>query len=438
MRIFFSKWIFTFLCELKNSPRVLSNFDNGDTALLQPFDFMIHDLYWLFNEIGEQISDNNNGWLEEELEEEEEEEENEAMVNDEEDDAEIADADDVPITHVIQFGSKFHVEESSVSRDLLAGNSEVYAPGPMCYDLKSVHRGVKRLSKKMHNRYTTERKMAKKLRQDELRLSGQEFDITALDSAVKENRSKNSKMMRLITGLSREFIELKNQNKAEELSHAAMYTRGDEDVDTDAPRDIQPSKSHGSPQAAIRDERERVRREATRAGGPAGGLAAASMAQECSFTGFMKCGPTQFHRTEGAAGLIRWFEKTKNTFEISECAKGRKVKFSTATLHDRAFTWWISQVATLGREVANRRPWAKVKQMMTNEFCPTEEVQRLEDELRHLKLRDMNIAAYIERFTYRVSPSLSCSIGLILHNLYGLLVCYPVLHNGTNYLGVKS
>ncbi|GKF97382.1 reverse transcriptase domain-containing protein, partial [Tanacetum coccineum] len=36
--------------------------------------------------------------------------------------------------------------------------------------------------------------------------------------------------------------------------------------------------------------------------------------------------------------------------------------------------------------------------MMTDKFCPTEEVQRLEDELRHLNLRDMNIVAYTERF----------------------------------------
>nr|GEV33270.1 reverse transcriptase domain-containing protein [Tanacetum cinerariifolium] len=56
------------------------------------------------------------------------------------------------------------------------------------------------------------------------------------------------------------------------------------------------------------------------------------------------------------------------------------------------------RVVTLGREVANRRPWSKVKQMLTDEFCPTKKVQRLEDELRHLKLRDMNIAAYTERF----------------------------------------
>nr|GEX22909.1 hypothetical protein [Tanacetum cinerariifolium] len=146
-------------------------------------------------------------------------------------------------------------------------------------------------------------------------------------------------------------------------------------------------------EVAIKDERERVRMEATRARGPARGPTAAPMVRECSFFGFMKCGPTQFHRTEGAVRLVRWFEKMENTFEISECADGKKVKFSTATLHGRALTWWNSHVATLGREVANGRPWAEVKHMMTDEFCPTEKVQRLKDEQRHLKLRDMNIAA---------------------------------------------
>nr|GEX92642.1 hypothetical protein [Tanacetum cinerariifolium] len=40
----------------------------------------------------------------------------------------------------------------------------------------------------------------------------------------------------------------------------------------------------------------------------------------------------------------------------------------------------------------------RITQMMSDEFCPTEEVQRFDDELRHLKLRDMNIAAYTKRF----------------------------------------
>ncbi|GJX73636.1 putative reverse transcriptase domain-containing protein [Tanacetum coccineum] len=60
--------------------------------------------------------------------------------------------------------------------------------------------------------------------------------------------------------------------------------------------------------------------------------------------------------------------------------------------------WRALSVATLGLEVANGKPWTEVKKMMIDEFCPIEEVQRLEDELRHLKLRDTNIAAYTERF----------------------------------------
>nr|GEU92214.1 putative reverse transcriptase domain, ribonuclease H-like domain, aspartic peptidase domain protein [Tanacetum cinerariifolium] len=199
--------------------------------------------------------------------------------------AQIADADDVPIPLVIQFGGNFHIGESSAMRDLLAGNSKVYAPGLMWCDLESVYMGVKRLSKQIHARYKTEKKMARKFRQDELRMNGQEFDITALDSAVRETRSENSKMMKMIEGLSREFTELKIQNR-----------------------------------------------------------------------------------------------RAKD-----ECVEGNKVKFSTATFHGRALTWWNSQVATLGREVANGRPW-------------TEEVQRLEDELSNLKLRGMNIVAYTKRF----------------------------------------
>nr|GFB57841.1 hypothetical protein [Tanacetum cinerariifolium] len=233
--------------------------------------------------IGEQIPNNNNGWLEEEPEKEEED--NEEMEDDEVDDAEIADVDNIPIPPVIQFGN-FHVGESSASKDLLEGNSEVCAPGPMSGDLTSVHRGVKWLSKKMHDRYKTEKRMEKILKQEELRRNGQAFDITALDSAVRANRSESSKMMRLITDLSREFSELKSQNRrAEELSRweawvrrripnslrfqeepfihiasmpcaddpyvmvrdAARGTREDEDVDTVALRDTQPPESRGSP-----------------------------------------------------------------------------------------------------------------------------------------------------------------------------------------------
>ncbi|GJU84956.1 putative reverse transcriptase domain-containing protein [Tanacetum coccineum] len=112
-----------------------------------------------------------------------------------------------------------------------------------------------------------------------------------------------------------------------------------------------------------------------------------------------KCGPTQFHGKEGAIELCRWFEKMESTFGISECAERSKVKFAAATLQGRALTWWNTQVATLDLAEANGKSWDDMKKMMLEEFLvPEEEISRMEDELRNLRLRDHDIAAYTNRF----------------------------------------
>ncbi|GJV19734.1 putative reverse transcriptase domain-containing protein [Tanacetum coccineum] len=82
---------------------------------------------------------------------------------------------------------------------------------------------------------------------------------------------------------------------------------------------------------------------------------------------------------------------------INECAKRNKVKFAVATLQGRALSWWNTQVATLDLEVANEKSWDDLKRMMLEEFCPEEEISRMEDELKHLRLKDNDIDAY----TYR-------------------------------------
>ncbi|GKF65897.1 putative reverse transcriptase domain-containing protein, partial [Tanacetum coccineum] len=112
----------------------------------------------------------------------------------------------------------------------------------------------------------------------------------------------------------------------------------------------------------------------------------------------MKCNPTSFHGSEGAVELCRWFKKTESVFSINECAERNKVKFAAATLQGRALTWWNSQVATLGLEVVNAKSWNDMKIMMREEFCPPEEIQRMEVELWNLRVKDSNIAAYTQRF----------------------------------------
>ncbi|GJR89849.1 putative reverse transcriptase domain-containing protein [Tanacetum coccineum] len=134
----------------------------------------------------------------------------------------------------------------------------------------------------------------------------------------------------------------------------------------------------------------------TRGSGPARGQDATPAARECTFAGFIKCNPTAFCGTEGVVELLRWFEKTKSVFGISDCAEGKKVRFAAATLQGPALTWWNSKIATMGLETVNRMPWTEMKQLMTAEFCPIEEIQRMEHELWNLKVKEYGIVACIE------------------------------------------
>ncbi|GJV67657.1 hypothetical protein Tco_1483166 [Tanacetum coccineum] len=47
---------------------------------------------------------------------------------------------------------------------------------------------------------------------------------------------------------------------------------------------------------------------------------------------FISCQSFYFNGTEGAVGLIRWFERTELVFSRSRCAEENKVTFATGTL----------------------------------------------------------------------------------------------------------
>ncbi|GKA67181.1 putative reverse transcriptase domain-containing protein [Tanacetum coccineum] len=87
--------------------------------------------------------------------------------------------------------------------------------------------------------------------------------------------------------------------------------------------------------------------------------------------------PDNFHGTEGAVELRRWFEKMNMTFGISKCAEDKKVKFAAATLRGPILTWWNSKVVILGLDVAYQMGWTEMKKLMTAEFCPAEELVKL-------------------------------------------------------------
>ncbi|GJW61678.1 putative reverse transcriptase domain-containing protein [Tanacetum coccineum] len=118
----------------------------------------------------------------------------------------------------------------------------------------------------------------------------------------------------------------------------------------------------------------------------------------CSYKTFMNGKPHSFKGTEGVVGLKCWFEKMEQVFEICKCAEDDKVKFAMCTFEGRALTWWNGNVQTLGLANANQIPWSNVKAMMTTEYCPATEIQRMEQELWTLTLKGDDIEAYTNRF----------------------------------------
>ncbi|GJU11102.1 putative reverse transcriptase domain-containing protein [Tanacetum coccineum] len=84
-------------------------------------------------------------------------------------------------------------------------------------------------------------------------------------------------------------------------------------------------------------------------------------------------------------------------FGISECAKARKFKFSCCP-HFQGFLTCGNTIATIGLKAANQIGCTEKRRLMTEEFCPIEEVQRMEHELWNLKVKEFDITAYTKRF----------------------------------------
>ncbi|GJT44899.1 putative reverse transcriptase domain-containing protein [Tanacetum coccineum] len=122
------------------------------------------------------------------------------------------------------------------------------------------------------------------------------------------------------------------------------------------------------------------------------------VARNCSYKEFMSCQPFNFKGTEGAVGLIRWFERTESVFSRSNCTEDCKVKFATGTLTEEALSWWNSFAQPIGIEEAYKIPWSELKKLLIKKYCPRTEVKKMEDEFYNLTVKGNDLKTYIRRF----------------------------------------
>ncbi|GJX36982.1 putative reverse transcriptase domain-containing protein [Tanacetum coccineum] len=89
------------------------------------------------------------------------------------------------------------------------------------------------------------------------------------------------------------------------------------------------------------------------------------VARECTFQDFLKCKPHNFSGTEGV---------------------------------DSALTWWNSHKRTIGVEAAYTMNWVELMKLMTEVYCPRNEIQKMETELWNLAVKGNDLTAYTQRF----------------------------------------
>ncbi|GJS59340.1 reverse transcriptase domain-containing protein [Tanacetum coccineum] len=133
-------------------------------------------------------------------------------------------------------------------------------------------------------------------------------------------------------------------------------------------------------------------------GGNGGGGNGNGGNNECTFKAFQSCNSKEYDGKGGAIMLTRWIEKMENVIDNSGCAENQKVRYAASSLVNKALNWWNTQVQARGRMAAMAMAWNDFKALMVQEFCPSNEMEKLENEFWNHKMVRANHAAYTDRF----------------------------------------
>ncbi|GKA58124.1 putative reverse transcriptase domain-containing protein [Tanacetum coccineum] len=111
----------------------------------------------------------------------------------------------------------------------------------------------------------------------------------------------------------------------------------------------------------------------------------------------------------GAISLTRWIEKMESVFDNIGCTANQRVKYVASCFVNKALTWWNTQVQARGREATIGMSWNDFRALLTEEFCPSNEIEKLESEFWNHKMMGANHTGYTDRFreSAKLVPHLS-------------------------------
>lgn len=119
---------------------------------------------------------------------------------------------------------------------------------------------------------------------------------------------------------------------------------------------------------------------------------------ECTYKEFMNSKPNPFFGNEEVVQLTCQIKKMESVFQIHFYVEDCKVRFAACTFADATLSWWKNHAKTMGSSIVNAISWDELKKLLIDEYCPSEETQKLDQELQNLTMQYEDIASYPNHF----------------------------------------
>ncbi|KAI3794916.1 hypothetical protein L1987_37557 [Smallanthus sonchifolius] len=121
-------------------------------------------------------------------------------------------------------------------------------------------------------------------------------------------------------------------------------------------------------------------------------------ARGCDYKSFKACDPPVLTGKKDAVATFDWVICMEAAIRLSECRTDQVVKFAANSLTEEASHWWEGVRQAKGSEIVDAMMWADLKTLVIKNFCPRNEIEKVEREFLGLKAGNMTHRQYTTRF----------------------------------------
>ncbi|KAD3068885.1 hypothetical protein E3N88_36765 [Mikania micrantha] len=118
----------------------------------------------------------------------------------------------------------------------------------------------------------------------------------------------------------------------------------------------------------------------------------------CDYKSFKGCNPPTFDGKKDAVTTCHWVSAMEAVISISECRVDQAVKFAAHSFVEEALHWWNTIKQSKAAADVEKMTWDDLKELVTKQFCPKNELDKVEREFLVLKAGSLNHRQYTSRF----------------------------------------